>query len=101
MKWFLFQGILLHTEDNIDCPVDNLKSFSKVFSMLKIRIIYDETIDSEDIPEAAEIIYINCVKSIGFSLDNQMIEDLITHFFTSMCSSILVYYYYYYYYYCF
>ena len=37
--------------------------------MFKIRIIYDETIDNEYFTEAIGIMYINCRKSIGFSLD--------------------------------
>ena len=65
MKWFPFQGIMLHSADNIQCPEEHLKSLLKVFSMFNINIIYDETIDKEDVPEAVGIIFINCGKSIG------------------------------------
>ena len=65
MKWFPFEGIILHTEDNIECPAEHLKQLLKVFSMFKIKIIYDETIDIKDVSEFIGIIYINCGKSIG------------------------------------
>ena len=54
--------------------------------MFKIRIIYDETIDNEDVLEAVEIMCINCGKNIGFLLDNQKIRDFITPFLTNMVS---------------
>ena len=50
MNWFPFQGIMLHAADNIECPSDHLKYLLKVLSMFKIKIIYDETIDNEDVP---------------------------------------------------
>ena len=34
--------------------------------MFKIKIIYDETIDNEDVPEDVGIMYINCGKNIGY-----------------------------------
>ena len=52
--------------------------------MFKIRIIYDETIDKEDVPEAVGILCINRRKYIGCSLDNQKIEKFITPFVTNM-----------------
>ena len=52
--------------------------------MLNIRIIYDETIDNKDVPEAVGIMYTNCEKNIGFLLDNQNIENFITPFVTNM-----------------
>ena len=42
--------------------------------MFKINIIYDDTIDRKDVPEAVGIMCINCGKNIGCSLDNQKIE---------------------------
>ena len=75
---------MLHTSDNIECPEEHLKSLLKVFSMFKISIIYDDTIDDEDVPEAVGITYINCGKIIGSFLDNQKIETFITTFVTSM-----------------
>ena len=65
---------MLHAEDNIECPADHLKYLLKVFSIFKIKIIYDENIDNEDVPEAVGIMYINYGKSIGCSLDNQKID---------------------------
>ena len=45
--------------------------------MFKIRIIYDETIDNEDVPEAVGIMCFNDGKIIVFLLDNQNIENFI------------------------
>ena len=56
MKCFLFWFIMLHAEDNIEFPEDHLKLLLKLFSMFKIRIVYDETIDNEDVSEAVVII---------------------------------------------
>ena len=56
MKWFNFQGIMLYAADNVEFPVEHLKPLLKIFSMFKINIIYDETIDNEDVPEAVGII---------------------------------------------
>ena len=83
-KWFYFQGIMLHASYNIECPEEHLKCLLKLFLMFKIRIIYDETIDNKDVPEAVGIICTNCGKSIGCSLDNQNIEDFITIFVSNM-----------------
>ena len=71
MKWFPFRGIIFHAADNIECPAEYLKSLLKVFSMFKIKIIYDETIYNKDVPEAVGIMFINCVKVIGCLLYNQ------------------------------
>ena len=65
MKWLPFHGIMLHSVDNIECPAEHLKYSLKVFSMFNIKIIYDETIDNEDVLEAVGIICINCGKIIG------------------------------------
>ena len=50
-KWFHFQGIMLYAEDNIERPKYHFKLLLKVFSIFKIRIIYDETIDKEYFPD--------------------------------------------------
>ena len=87
-----FSGyFVVHTADNIECPAEHLKSLLKLFSILKIKIIYDETIDNEYVPEAVGIIYIKCVKIIGCSLDNQKIEDFITNFFTDVVFQYIVF----------
>ena len=52
--------------------------------MLKIKIIYDETIDKEYFQESVGIMYINFGKSIGCLLDNQKIEYFITPSVTNM-----------------
>ena len=83
MKWFPFQGIMLHVVDNIECPSENL-IFFKAFSIFNIRIIYDDTIDNKDVPEAVGIMYTNCGKSISCSLESQNIEDFITPFVTTI-----------------
>ena len=44
---------MLHAADNIDFPEEHFKLLLKVLSMFNIRIIYDEIIDNEDVPEAA------------------------------------------------
>ena len=62
MKWFTFQGIILHAADNIDCTEEHLKWLLKVFLVFKTIIIYDDTIDDEDISDAVEIMCINCEK---------------------------------------
>ena len=38
MKWFPFQGVMLHVAYNIECPVEHLNFLLKVFSIFKIRI---------------------------------------------------------------
>ena len=75
---------MLHAADNIECPSENLKPLLKVSLMFKISIIYDVTIDNEDVPEAIGIMCINCGKLIGCFLDNQKIKTFITTFVTSM-----------------
>ena len=62
MKWLPFQDIIVYVAYNIECPAEHLKILLKVLSMLKIKIIYDETIDNEDVPKAVEIMCINCGK---------------------------------------
>ena len=52
--------------------------------MVKINIVYDGTIDNEDVSESVEKMCINCGNSIGYSLDNKKIEDFITPFVTNM-----------------
>ena len=64
---------MFHTADNIECPIEHLKTLFKVFPRFKIRIIYDETIDNEKSPYTVGIMYINCGKIIGRWLDNQNI----------------------------
>ena len=64
MKWFPFQGIMLHATDNIECPAEHLIYLLKLFSMFKIRIIYDDTIDNKDVPEAVGIMCLNCGKTL-------------------------------------
>ena len=56
---------MLHASDNIECPEYLLNFLLKLFSMSKINIIYDETIDKKDFPEAVGIMCINCGKIIG------------------------------------
>ena len=75
---------MLHAADNIECPEEHLKSLLKVFLMFKINIIYDETIDNEDVPEDVVIMCINCGKSVGCLLCNQKIENFITPFVINM-----------------
>ena len=84
MKWFTFQGIVLHTADNIKHPEEHLQSLLKVFSMFKIRILYDEIIGLEDVPEYVRIMCITCGKIISGSFENQNIENFITIFFINM-----------------
>ena len=84
MKWFPSKVIMMHAADNIECPAEHLNFLLKVFSMNRIKIIYDETINNKDDPEAVGIMSINYGKSIGCSLDNQDIEYLITPFITNM-----------------
>ena len=52
--------------------------------MIKINIIYDETIDKEYFSQAIGITCINCCKSIDFLLDDKHIKDFITPFVTNM-----------------
>ena len=53
---------MLYAEDNIERPKYHFKFLLKVFSIFKIRIIYDETIDNEYFPETVGIMFINCGK---------------------------------------
>ena len=80
MQWFPLQGIMLHTENNINIPEQNLQSLLNLFSMFKFRIWYDETIVKENSPNDVGILCINCGKVIDFLLENILIEKLITHF---------------------
>ena len=73
MKWFPFQGIMLHAADNNECPEEHLKFMLKVFSMFKIRVIYYENVHNKYVPEDVGIMSINCVKFIGCLLDNKKI----------------------------
>ena len=75
---------MYHVADNIEFPEDNFKLLLKLFSMFNIRIIYDDTIDNEDVPEAVGIMYINCGNIIGGSLENKKIEKIINPFVTNM-----------------
>ena len=50
MNWFPVKGIIMNAEDNIECPADHLKSLLKLFSMFKIKIIYDKNIDNSYVP---------------------------------------------------
>ena len=84
MKWFPFRVIMLHAADNIECPPEHLKLLLQLFSMFKIKIIYDKTIDNEDVPEGVGIMCINCGKVIVFLLDNKKIEDFIIPFVTNV-----------------
>ena len=59
-----FQYIMLYTSDKIEFTAEHLKSLLKVLSMLNISIIYYETIDNEDVPEAVGIMCINFGKII-------------------------------------
>ena len=62
MKWFPFQGVILHAADNIERPADHLKLLIKLLSIFNIRIIYDDTTNKKDVPEDARIMCINCGK---------------------------------------
>ena len=84
MQWFPLQGIMLHTENNINIPEQNLQSLLNLFSMFKFRIWYDETIVKENSPNDVGILCINCGKTIVCLLDNKTIEDFITIFVTNI-----------------
>ena len=70
MKWLPFNGIMLHAVDNIECTAYNLKLLLKAFSIFKIRIGYNETIDTKDVLEPVRIMCISCGIIIVFSLYN-------------------------------
>ena len=84
MEWFPFQVIMLHAADNIQCPAEHLKYLFKAFSILNISIIYNDTIANKYVQKAVGIMCINCGESIGFFLDNQIIENFITPFVTNI-----------------
>ena len=44
MQWFYLQSIMVHRGNNTNIPNEHLHYLLKVFSILKIRIWYDETI---------------------------------------------------------
>ena len=71
---------MLHEANIIEYPYEHSKLLLKVFSIFKMKIIYDETIDKEYVPEAVSIICINCGKFIRSSLDNQKRKYFITPF---------------------
>ena len=72
---------MFHTADNINHPEEHLQSLLKLFSMFKIRILYNDTIGLEYVPEYVGIMHSNCGKIISCSLDNQHTEKCITSFF--------------------
>ena len=80
IQWFPFHSIMLHAENYINRPEENLQLFLKALLMFKIMIWYDETIVHEDALDAVGIMYINCGNTIGCLLDNQPIKYLITPF---------------------
>ena len=82
---------MLHTANNIKIPVESLQSLLKVFSMLKIRIWYDEIIAHEYVPDDFRVMCINCGKNIGCSLEKRAQKTSSTLLSQIRCSIILVY----------
>ena len=66
MQWFPFKGIMLLKENNINILDDNLQWFLKLFSMLKLRIWYNENIFQENVLDSVGIMYVNCSKIFVF-----------------------------------
>ena len=75
---------MLHTADKINRQEEYFQSKLKLFSMFKIRVLYDETIGIGDVPESVVIMCINPGKFIGCSFDNQMLKDFIVPFVLNM-----------------
>ena len=71
---------MLHTENTMEETADILQHLLKLFSILKIRIWYNEIIVHKQVPVSVGILCINCGKVIDFLLENILIEKLITHF---------------------
>ena len=74
---------MLHTEDKIKFPADNLQSLLKLFSMFKIGIWCDETIGNEDVIEAIGTMCINCGEILFFVRQSNY-RKIITPFVTNM-----------------
>ena len=78
MQWFHFQGVVLHTANNINGPAEHLQLLLKLLSMLKLIIWFYKTIAQDNVPGYVGIMYINCYQAIGGLLYSQTIEDFIT-----------------------
>ena len=70
MQWFYLQSIMVHRGNNTNIPNEHLHYLLKVFSILKIRIWYDETIVNGNAPDSFGIMCINNGKTIDCLLDN-------------------------------
>ena len=75
---------MFHKENIINIPAEHLQLLSKVLSILKISICYDDTIVTNNVTDAVGIQLINSRKTSVCLLDNQIIEEFITNFFTKM-----------------
>ena len=75
---------MLHTENHINSTADYLQLLLKVLSMFKISIRYNETIVQYNVPYYVVIMFINCGKTIGCSLENHPIKDFISTFVRNM-----------------
>ena len=84
VQWFPYRIIMLHTARRINSTAEHFQLLLKVFSMLKIRIWYDESIVQDYFPYTVVIMCINCSKTIGGELYNQPIKDFITPSVTNM-----------------
>ena len=68
---FPFEGIILHTSNNINSPAEHLQALLKLLSMFKLRFWHDDIIAQENVSDAVVIMCINCGKTIGCLLDNK------------------------------
>ena len=75
---------MFHKENIINIPEEHLQLLSKVLSISKIRICYDDTIVTNNVTDAVGIQLIDSRKTSVCLLDNQIIEEFITTFFTKM-----------------
>ena len=67
IQWFSFQGIMLHKADNIKSSEEHLQLLLRIFSILRIRIWYDESIGYKYVTEAIVRMCINCGKVLVVS----------------------------------
>ena len=56
---------MLHTPNNINNPAEHFQLLLNVFSIFNIRIWYDDTIVTENVPDNVWIMCLNCGKTIG------------------------------------
>ena len=78
---------MMNVDMNMKYPSDILQLLLELFSMFKIRIWYEMNNFRNKFPYSLRFNCIKCDKVVGYELDNQTIEDVITDFAQMWCSA--------------